>query len=82
MFAQNFDLFGNEVRYLSHYMPNQLSILVGCIWEFNCCVQEKSDLGLPENVCYKTFNRCKMVVMGMMPMDDEEENNGSGGGGR
>jgi len=58
------------------------SNLIGCIWEFNCCVQEKSDLGLPENVCYKTFNRCKMVVMGMMPMDDEEENNGNDGGGR
>lgn len=53
------------------------SIAVGCIWQFNCCIQEKVDLGMSENVCYKTFNRCKMIVMGMMPMD--EDNNEDGG---
>lgn len=40
---------------------------------------------MSENICYKTFNRCKMVVMGMMPMDDNEDvggNNGNVDGGR
>ena len=31
------------------------------------------NLGSSENVCYKTFNRCKMIVMGMMPMDEDED---------
>jgi len=56
------------------------SNLIGCIWQFNCCIQEKSDLGKSEKVCYKTFNRCKMIVMGMMPMDDDDDENNSNKG--
>ena len=59
--------YNNQLNLIIHF------IAVGCIWQFNCCIQEKAELGMSENVCYKTFNRCKMVVMGMMPMDDDDE---------
>ena len=41
---------------------------VGCIWQFNCCIQDKVNVGETESICYTDFNQCKMVVMGMMPM--------------
>lgn len=26
---------------------------------------------LPEKICHKRFDQCKMIVMGMAPMDEE-----------
>lgn len=31
-------------------------------------------------MCYKTFNRCKMVVMGMIPMDEDSDDDRVDGG--
>jgi len=40
---------------------------VGCIWQFNGCVQQKANLQEPDTICYSTFDECKMIIMGMIP---------------
>ncbi len=45
---------------------------VGCIWQFNSCVQARFRGG-DESVCYLRYDDCKMIVMGMMPMQQDQE---------
>lgn len=46
-----------------------LQNLVGCIWQFNGCVEH---LPVPEPECFERFEDCKMIVMGMMPVPDND----------
>lgn len=41
--------------------------LIGCIWQFNNCVQEKYNQGQPDTICQERVEECKMIVMGMIP---------------
>jgi len=51
---------------LSFHSP--FSFSVGCIWQFNGCVEERSD----EGVCYERFDECKMIIMGMQPQQVQQ----------
>lgn len=46
--------------------------LIGCVWRFNGCVQDKYNRGQSdESICHQRFDDCKMIVMGnMMAMMD------------
>jgi len=45
--------------------------LIGCVWQFNNCIEEKYKCRHSEDICYQRFDDCKMLVMGMMPMSDQ-----------
>jgi len=45
--------------------------LIGCVWQFNGCVQTNFRGQSDEEICYERFDECKMIVMGMpMPNSD------------
>eukprot|EP00095_Tigriopus_kingsejongensis_P009266 maker-scaffold361_size196684-snap-gene-0.22 protein:Tk09266 transcript:maker-scaffold361_size196684-snap-gene-0.22-mRNA-1 annotation:"conserved hypothetical protein" len=41
--------------------------LIGCVWQFNGCVEGKLKAGISEAICYERFEECKMILMGMIP---------------
>lgn len=45
--------------------------LIGCVWRFNGCVQDKYNRGQSDEIiCHQRFDDCKMIVMGNMMMMD------------
>ena len=38
--------------------------LIGCVWQFNNCIEEKYKCRHSEDICYQRFDDCKMLVMG------------------
>ena len=38
--------------------------LIGCVWQFNNCIEEKYQCRHSEDICYQRFDDCKMLVMG------------------
>ena len=38
--------------------------LIGCVWQFNNCIEEKYRCRHSEDICYQRFDDCKMLVMG------------------
>ena len=40
------------------------SNLIGCVWQFNNCIEEKYRCRHSEDICYQRFDDCKMLVMG------------------
>ena len=39
--------------------------LVGCVWQFNGCIET----GQAEETCYRRWDECQMIAMGM-PLED------------
>ena len=44
--------------------PQHAGNLIGCVWQFNNCIEEKYKCRHSEDICYQRFDDCKMLVMG------------------
>ena len=50
------------------------NFLVGCIWQFNGCVEHK---WVEEEKCHERFDECSMIAMGMSPDMTQETSQAS-----
>jgi len=46
------------------HCPRFANTLIGCVWQFNTCVQKSYSWKCPENSCYHCFDECCKYMMG------------------
>ena len=51
--------------------PTAPLTLIKCVWQFNCCVQSHYEQRMDDAACFRRFDDCKMIVMGMVPVSPE-----------